>query len=365
MTTDKAMLDGSENRWWVFMILLLGATLVPIIFFPLSIHFHRGAASVVAISSFITFLGSGVHVSATGFFYADAEVRSYFAENRWRYILIPLVLILASGVIFCVVDNTTSVYLLLAYFVWQTYHYQKQNYGILSFVAAATDRVRPSVLERAILQSSVWLGIVGLIKTAGLVRGTSLDRYSGVLHQAAAWAFWIVPVMMLTALATSPELRRNAIRIVCLATGGFFFLPLFLFSDPVAAVSGYAVGHGLQYLVFMYFVGSAKPDRDLRIIGLAVIALVGGSVLALMDDQSLWGAPSKFVFGCYLGLVMSHFVVDAGIWKLRDPFPRKYMGNAFAFVFARGKRVSVSQHQVTAPSLARSAGDGLPGAAAV
>jgi hypothetical protein len=230
--------------------------------------------------------------------------------------------------------------LVIGYFAWQTYHYQKQNYGIFSFIAAGTDRIRPTLLERAILQLSVFLGILGLLKTYNLAKNTALLRFSDSIYETAAYAFWIIPVLLLAAAAFSPALRRNPLRMIFLALGGFFYLPIFLFTNPVAAVSGYAAGHGLQYLVFMYFVGASKPDRDLRIIILAAVALVAGTVLALMSDTTLWGQPAKIVFGCYLGLVMSHFVIDAGIWKLREAFPRRYMSNAFNFVFLRGSKAA-------------------------
>lgn len=356
---DQSADDTPEARWRLFVTLLLAATFAPLVFFPVSQNFHPNAASIVAISAFMNFLGSGVHVGATGFFYADSEVRSYFMQNKWRYYFVPLLLVLGTGVVFFLVNSVVSAYLILAYFVWQTYHYQKQNYGILSFMAAATDRVRPTMLERAILQSSVWLGILGLIKPYNLAHNTVFERYTNTIHQAAASAFWVVPVLILAALVVSPALRRNGVRILFLAMGGFFYLPIFLFSNPVAAVSSYAIAHGLQYLVFMYFVGAAKADRDVRIIGLTAIALVAGTALALMGDKSLWGQPTNFIFGCYLGLVMSHFVVDAGIWKLREPFPRKYMGNAFRFVFQRGQMLA-ARGAGASTEIAGTIGEGRP-----
>ena len=33
-----------------------------------------------------------------------------------------------------------------------------------------------------------------------------------------------------------------------------------------------------------------------------------------------------------LGIVMAHFVLDAGVWKLSEPFPRNYMAQRFPFL---------------------------------
>ena len=41
------------------------------------------------------------------------------------------------------------------------------------------------------------------------------------------------------------------------------------------------------------------------------------------------------LYGAFLGTVMTHFVLDAGLWRLREPFQRKYMRQKFYFVFDR------------------------------
>ena len=49
----------------------------------------------------------------------------------------------------------------------------------------------------------------------------------------------------------------------------------------------------------------------------------------LMSDELIWGGGGRFVFGCYLGLVMSHFVVNTGVWRLSGSFQRQYSIRAF------------------------------------
>jgi hypothetical protein len=40
----------------------------------------------------------------------------------------------------------------------------------------------------------------------------------------------------------------------------------------------------------------------------------------------------RLLFGAYLGVVMAHFVVDAGFWRMRDPFPRSFMARRLPFL---------------------------------
>jgi hypothetical protein len=64
------------------------------------------------------------------------------------------------------------------------------------------------------------------------------------------------------------------------------------------------------------------------VLGLALlvnIALLGGLGLNLASHLHGGGATARGVFGVYLGLLMAHFVIDAGLWRLRDEFPRAYL----------------------------------------
>ena len=66
-------------------------------------------------------------------------------------------------------------------------------------------------------------------------------------------------------------------------------------------------------------------------VTVALLALIGGGVLMLMSDELIWGGGGRFVFGCYLGLVMSHFVVDAGIWRFERLVSKAVSIRAFRF----------------------------------
>jgi hypothetical protein len=37
------------------------------------------------------------------------------------------------------------------------------------------------------------------------------------------------------------------------------------------------------------------------------------------------GLAGRAVFGAYLGVVMTHFIADAGLWRMRARFPRQFL----------------------------------------
>ena len=58
---------------------------------------------------------------------------------------------------------------------------------------------------------------------------------------------------------------------------------------------------------------------------LMIVALLGGLALNAASHLHTGGPAARAVFGCYLGLTMAHFVIDAGLWRLREEFPRSLL----------------------------------------
>jgi hypothetical protein len=115
-----------------------------------------------------------------------------------------------------------------------------------------------------------------------------------------------------------------------------FSLPIFVFASPYAAVGGMTIAHGSQYLLLVGLVAASGTSRGAkRVLPMGVlcnVALVGGALLS--STSHLHGSPAAFrlLFGVYLGAVMAHFVVDAGLWRMRDPFPRQFLARHLPYL---------------------------------
>ncbi|MFO1161607.1 MAG: hypothetical protein U1E60_22405 [Reyranellaceae bacterium] len=311
-------------------------TICPYLVMPAAVHYGSNVEVLVLMASLLSFVGGHAHVSATAFFYSDPEMRRHFAAHRFRYLLAPALTIAGTGIAYMLVPEPHARYILLFYFLWQTHHYQRQNVGVLSFFAAGTDRVPLSRLERLSLEVAAIAGMLSLIKLFDLGRGTLLEPFTGQIFQVAQYIYLCVPVLVVAAFLATPTIIANRLRSIGLVAFSAFFVPSFIFSDPAAAVLGYALGHGLQYLVFMYFVGMSRPRRVIALATILVAGVLGGLLLTYMTNHVVhthW--LGRLAFGAALGVVMSHFIIDAGIWKLRHPFQRQYVKRAFSFVFER------------------------------
>ena len=338
-----------RHNWSTFLVALTVVTLVPIFYMPLAASVTTDVRSLVLLTGVFTFLGGQAHVGATYYFFADKTVREFFLAQKTRYIIVPSVLVFGTGILFAINIPALSSFALLFYFIWQTFHYQRQNYGILSFISSAKKEGRPADWETIAIDLAAIAGILGMIHLMRLLDGTFLEAFSEFVFLCGKNLYIVVALGTVAALAVSREdlIKGKApgiLHISCLLMSVGFFLPTFIFDSVQGAIMGYALAHGLQYFVFMYFV-SAKNSAQTGgkpIITMVFIAFGIGMLMTMMEDQSLLALvrPLRWqpqiadgVFGMYLGLVMSHFVIDAGIWRLRERFQREYIGSAFAFVF--------------------------------
>ena len=282
--------------------------------------------------AFLLFVGSSVHVASTGWFYTVPEMRAHMRRHRARYVWWPVTLLAGAGAIAALTPRPVLYWLLLPYFGWQFFHYQKQNLGIAALAASAC-RVAPlSRAERGALTATGLAAVGALVARPSQLQLPVADIVRGPWSEIA----WPVAALMFAAsvatgigcLARRVRADRPAGFCAAYLTSLFFGLPVFAFSSPYASVAGLTVAHGLQYLLLMGLVaggGSGGMNRVIRLAALCNIALLGGSLLSLASDQIVARPAGRILFGLFLGAVMAHFVIDAGIWRMRDRFPRAFL----------------------------------------
>ena len=237
------------RRWlWATVALTAGAFIIAAAFAP------SGSAAPDRGLAWVLFAGSSAHVASTGWLYTLRDVRSYAVSHPWRFIRVPVLLMIAG--------------------------------------AAAAVTLTPAAMAGAVAA-----GVIVLARRA-------------------------------------PAQRPRGFCVMYLM-GLFFSVPVFVFASPYAAVGGMTIAHGMQYLLLVSLVAAGGPGeagRALRLAVLCNVALIGGAVLAVTSHLHSGGPAVRLVFGAYLGAVMAHFVVDAGLWRLRDPFPRVFLARRVPYL---------------------------------
>lgn len=284
--------------------------------------------------AWLLFTGSSMHVAATGWLYTLRDVRRHAAAHRARYLWLPAGLVAASAAAAAATPPALFRWLLLPYFGWQFFHFQKQNLGMAA-LAARTCRVPPlRAGERRALLLAGWAGIIGLLTRPHLL-GLPLYAGASAVPAAIAAGFAAAVVAGLAALSRRPPAGRAGGFAAMYLVALLFPAPIFLFTSPYAAVGGMTAAHGLQYLLLVGLIAGGRPGTPARLARLALlanIALAGGAVLAAFSHLHGGGPGVRLLFGAYLGAVMAHFVIDAGLWRMRDPFPRRLLGSHLPFL---------------------------------
>ena len=317
------------RRWlWSTVTLTAGAFVIAAAFAP------SGSAAPDRGLAWVLFAGSSAHVASTGWLYTLRDVRSYAVGHPWRFIRVPMLLMIAGAAAAVTLTPAAMTWLLLPFFAWQFFHFAKQNLGMTALAAKTAGAPPLQAAERRALIASGLAGICALMARPALLQ-LRVDPGLGALFplSAAATAGAVAAGVILLA-RRAPAQRPRGFCVMYLM-GLFFSVPVFVFASPYAAVGGMTIAHGMQYLLLVSLVAAGGPGgagRALRLAVLCNVALIGGAVLAVTSHLHRGAPAARLAFGAYLGAVMAHFVVDAGLWRLRDPFPRVFLARRVPYL---------------------------------
>jgi len=298
---------------FITMIPLFGLGFVPPLF-----HAQMNPHVLATLAPVIAVTGYG-HVATTGYFYVDRHFTDLIAGNRTRFFALPVAAMLLSFLAY-EAGNATAGMMFIAFFAWQLYHYQRQNYGVVCF-AAAQKKLGP--LPRTLnpmLNLSVAGGIIVMLGHRELLNLPAL-RPLGLTVFAAA-------TLLLIHVVSRRRVFGDPLVLLFSVLGWAFFVPTLLSDNVVVSFTSYAVAHGAQYIMFMMIITGRGLVTSLAIMG----AFMAGTYASWLAFTHIIGAPDTFNVIMLNGLVMGHFLVDAKIWKLREKPQRKIMSERFAFL---------------------------------
>jgi hypothetical protein len=287
----------------------------------------------------LLFTGSSVHVAATGWLYTVPEIRAHVRAHPRRYVTVPLALVLGTAAVAALLPPSAFVWLLIPFFAWQFFHFQKQNLGMAALAGAGYRAGSMSTAERRAVVAAGCAGTAGLLLHPHLL-DLAVDHRLDALFPLAGVAFAAAVGWGLVAVARRPPAGRPWPFVAVYATSLLFFAPVFVFDSPYRAVAGIVLAHGYQYLLILALLAGSRSLGGSRVLGPALllnIALLGGLALATASHLHDGAAAARAVYGAYLGVTMAHFVVDAGIWRLRDEFPRQFLTSRLPYLLARPK----------------------------
>jgi len=312
----------AARAWFVATVLI---TVVPVV--VAAMLAPAGRSTTVPGLVWLLFVGSAMHIGATAWFYAVPEVRGFMADHPGRYLVAPVVLVLGGALLAAALSAQAFTVVLLAFFAWQFHHFQKQNLGVAALAARAFGARGLSLAERRVIVACGVGGIVVLLGRPGVLDlSPSFD--TGYLVPIGTTLYVVAAMTGLALLARRNKADRPREFVAMMLVALAFFAPVVVFDRPFAAVAGVTIAHGLQYLLLVGMLAAAPTPRVRPAVGVLIfahLALVVGFALNRASHLHGGGPGARAIYGGYVGVLTAHFVIDAGLWRLRDAFPRSFL----------------------------------------
>lgn len=295
-----------------FFSLLLVATIAPFIMVPVGVAtgFNAWLSDIDLVV--IAFVFGSCHVAATSFFFFDKDAYSIIQADPHKFITLPIFLAVSFGLFVYFSERQAINYLIAVNIAYLFFHYQKQNFGLISFFNKGFPEDSKKLLN-GILMVMMAAGV--LMYEPFLLEQVSLS--SGIIR-SMAYALAGIGFIGLAVFFYRYVRVYNLSAMVMVLSSSLFFVPLFIYQDkPGLAFAAIAAAHGAQYLIVMFYTaaGTGKPVMVLRL--LTFILLFGFILEACTRSYTLMGIA--------MGLTWGHYIIDARVWKLSRPDSRAYI----------------------------------------
>lgn len=322
---DRA--DATARR---FLIGIFVASVVPVALFAALPEASATDASAGWAVRAIVVLSTG-HVGLSALFWLDRRYRAHIAAQTrtyyWDFFLL-------AGL--CLIGLHLPALpfmgaLVLGYLVWNGYHYARQNWGILCLTALGTREARPTRTEYYGCMLGCAGGVLGMIPASmpNLLPASASTLGFATTLLALAVALWVALRQFLD--------RADPLRIAMTLVNGMFFLPIFVFG-PVIGFVTIATIHAGHYYFLM--IGLAADRRQgpawLRVGGaLACAAVLAAGVELIRNPEFSAGLLNADQADTLIIIVlMWHYILDGGLWRLRQRFQRATVAESLPFLFA-------------------------------
>jgi hypothetical protein len=363
--SNQAAKDRTARR--VISWALIAVTLLPMasVLF-LSARFDMEMQSSSDLSGSVQALGillvlARGHVGMTAALYFDRGFRPVIRKHPLRFIVLPIALLTLVPVVLMLSELALriTVFFTIAFNLW---HFQKQNYGVLTLISVESSRPTPSVLQKRILDCACLFAIASYLPMQLMF--TMEDAWNPqVVEKLQEWlswpTLWMAAYAGLLGLAGFDVVRRRDAFVSRNAL--FYFAAIALFGllvlapgDRTTMTLGAATAHGLQYIILIYcvshaagrldeidspsFFGALAPGAGKRkwlgaaIASAALItwALFWIGALPLLENLEVQigsRAPIDWLAAFAATSSLAHFIIDGGAFRLREQLQRDWARN--------------------------------------
>jgi hypothetical protein len=294
---------------------------------------------IAIIYTLVIFFLSESHFAATYLFFVSEENRRWFASRRLR--VLQLLTVGAVGIVIGLVSISTLVFVAS---IVSGFHVTRQSIGIRKIVSR-NDRDRELDLFMY-FTSFCCLALTGfrflvapyVPQSVGLFGSLHRTLNSGGLYLGLA-----IGAICACLIVGSGFYRLRGAKLATVVHGGLTYAPYLFFENQVLGHLVSVSAHWVQYLFIQIFVfdtrfakstcsvaGRSLGQRRRRNGAIALVSIIAYSAVMTMiwvknfslDENSM---ASRLII-IPVVLQLSHYLIDAHIWRFRDPFLAKSVG---------------------------------------
>jgi hypothetical protein len=290
----------------------------------------EGQGTTLLALAAATLIG-GPHYLATYSFYFWDDTASY-QRRRWiAYFVVPILIVLAVGVIAWF--QIPVIIVVLIYF-WNAYHVARQSCGIQSIYrhrAGAFDPRLKTITNTAIISTSLAMAVAHLDWYPQL--HTFLSKPSPYLPDVLSYGALVFAIVSLSRLAVSMLQRHrhgpafSAAELAFLVTSLLLFHPYLWVRDSNLATLGMLLGHFIQYLGIVWLLNIRKLSDGTGSTGQRAISRLWRDpwvlIPAFLTGGALFMVLQINLMAATIALVLLHFYLDGLFWAFKQPEVRR------------------------------------------
>jgi len=350
--TEPSVVARRGSSHWILGpwrdLLLFVAT--PVLVLPLGLAMSSQISGERILFWVLAFGALGHHLPGLLRAYGDREL---FRRFRWRFIVVPLVLLPICGLFF--VDRLVGMKLIVL--SWGVWHFLMQTYGFARIYDAK------SGCGTGMSRWLDWGMCIGWFGAAVLHSPRRVGEFIGMAYQAGLSVDWVLPIdgirfgwdgftLVVTVLSVS-QLSWRVLRgqpisggklLLLLISFSFFWYCNVSLTNLVMGIAMFEIFHDIQYLAIVWSFNRRRVDSGAGVgavtrflfrnsgslvglwIGLYVgLVLAYGSLSIIVDRVSSeqW---RNLLYGIIATSNLLHFYYDGFIWKVREASTRQSLG---------------------------------------
>lgn len=308
----------------------------------------NGTLDIAIIYTLVIFLLSESHFAATYLFFVSKANREWFFTLRTP--VLQLASVCASGIVIGLFSVSALVFCAS---IVSGFHVIRQSIGIRKLVSSESRDQKSDVLIYCL--SFCCLGLAGFRFLVIPHMSQTLDLFrpfDGILNDDGFYIGLASILVCLCVIICVWLYRLRGLNLAIVVHGSLTYVPYLLFENQVLGHLASVSAHWVQYLVIQVFVFDTRfAQSSSRIVdrspghrrrsevAYAIVCIVTYSavmtIIWLRDFSVVGNATTSRLLIIPVIFQLCHYLIDAHIWRFRDPFLAKSVGEKLKQLVAR------------------------------